>query len=211
LLQVVENPVRRSIIKRLSREPAYALQLSKELGLGQPLVAKHLQAMESAGLVATTIESSPRGPDRKKYSLAKGITITLDLGPNLFIERGATFHERPEKSRRAGKASVFMKQIQSAQAEEEDRRLSLISEILSSIDARMQEIEEERSELLEVRNLAMEKAVDAAGRFEESDVRRVLFHVLDEHDRAVESISNALNLRELSVRAILGELQKYLD
>ena len=43
ILQVVENPVRKKIIKRLSQEPAYQLQLSKELGLGQSLVAKHLK------------------------------------------------------------------------------------------------------------------------------------------------------------------------
>ena len=42
VLQLIENPVRRKIIKRLSQEPSYPLQLSKELGLGQPLVAKHL-------------------------------------------------------------------------------------------------------------------------------------------------------------------------
>jgi predicted transcriptional regulator len=42
VLQVIENPVRRRIIKRLSQESCYALQLSKELGLGQPLVAKHM-------------------------------------------------------------------------------------------------------------------------------------------------------------------------
>ena len=39
VLQVIENPVRRRIIKRLSHGPSYALQLSKELSLGQPLVA----------------------------------------------------------------------------------------------------------------------------------------------------------------------------
>ena len=35
VLQVIENPIRRKIIKRLSQEPSYALQLSKELGLGR--------------------------------------------------------------------------------------------------------------------------------------------------------------------------------
>ena len=69
-LQVMENPVRRKIIKRLSQEPAYALQLSKELGLGQPLVAKHLATMENAGLVKSVAEDSPNGPRRKLYSLA---------------------------------------------------------------------------------------------------------------------------------------------
>jgi len=53
VLQVIENPVRRRIIKRISQGPSYALQLSKELGLGQPLVAKHLSIMEKAGLLTS--------------------------------------------------------------------------------------------------------------------------------------------------------------
>jgi len=42
VLGTVENPIRRRIIARLSQEPNYQLQLSKELGLSQQLVAKHL-------------------------------------------------------------------------------------------------------------------------------------------------------------------------
>ncbi|TLY13390.1 MAG: ArsR family transcriptional regulator, partial [Thaumarchaeota archaeon] len=78
VLQVIENPVRRRIIKRLSRGPSYALQISKELGLGQPLVAKHLSMMQSAGLVTSTVESrrNPSGGKRKWYSLAKSVSIT---------------------------------------------------------------------------------------------------------------------------------------
>src|SRR5438552_303021 len=79
VLQVIENPVRRKIIKRLSQESGYALQLSKELGLGQPLVAKHLSLMEKAGLVTSALESSPSGPERRRYSLAKSISITMDV------------------------------------------------------------------------------------------------------------------------------------
>jgi hypothetical protein len=39
----------------------------------------------------------------------------------------------------------------------------------------------------------------------------VIFHVLDEHDRGVERISEALNLREFSVRSILDELEDYFE
>jgi len=59
VLGAVENPTRRKIIERLSREPNYQLQLSKELGLSQQLVAKHLESMEDAGLVGTVLEDSP--------------------------------------------------------------------------------------------------------------------------------------------------------
>jgi hypothetical protein len=54
----------------------------------------------------------------------------------------------------------------------------------------------------------MREAAGIANRLEEFDKRRVLFHILDEHDREVESISESLNLRELAVKAILEELER---
>ncbi len=69
ILSMINNQVRRDIIKRLSQEPSYPLQLSKELGVGQQLIAKHLDALEDAGIVASSLEPSPIGPSRKEYAL----------------------------------------------------------------------------------------------------------------------------------------------
>jgi len=210
VLQVMENPVRRKIIKRLSQEPAYALQLSKELGLGQPLVAKHLAAMEKAGLVKTVSEDSPNGPRRKLYSLARGISITMDVGPNLFIARGIAFEAKLGKEKTSQGVSQLRHKVQHAiEGDDENKKLSLLSEALDEVDGRIDEIERERLELLGVRNLAMREASMVASKFDELDTRRVLFHILDEHDRGVERISEALNLRELSVKSILEELEDY--
>jgi predicted transcriptional regulator len=206
ILQVIENPVRRKIIKRLSQAPCYALQLSKELGLGQPLVAKHLGIMEKGGLVTSMSEISPAGPPRKKYSLAKGVTITMDVGPNVFIERGTVFEARTR-----GKVSQEIVQLRkklgdAKGAGDDRRRLTLLSVVLANVDKRMEGIESERAELLDIRNHAMKEAAQIANKLTGLDTRRVLFHILDEHDMGVESISEALNLREFSVKAILEEL-----
>ena len=208
ILQVVENPVRRRIIKRLSQEPCYALQLSKELGLGQPLVAKHLSVMEQAGLVSASAEDSPNGPKRKRYSLAKGVTITMDVGPNIFLEKGSMFEARRREA--ASQETVQLrKQLQKASGVQgERRRLTLLSEILSEVDRRMDGLEGERAQLLDMRNEAMGEAAEIASKLATQDMRRVLFHILDEHDKQVDRISEALNLRELSVRSILEELEK---
>lgn len=211
ILQVVENPVRRKIIKRLSQEPAYQLQLSKELGLGQSLVAKHLKIMKEAGLVTVTGEESSSGPERKRYSLARGVSITMDLGPNLFIERGMAFGVRPGRKRSEFAARLRERVEEASEKPDDAKRVSLLSDILGDIDRRIQEVEDERTELLGVRNLAMGEAARVASKFEGVDVRKVLLHVLDEHDREVERISEALNLREFSVRTILDELEDYLE
>ena len=210
ILQVVENPVRRKIIKRLSQEPAYQLQLSKELGLGQSLVAKHLKTMKDAGLVTVAGEESTSGPERKRYSLTRGMTITMDLGPNLFIEKGTVFRPHPER-KRSGFAAHLRKRVEETSEKLDDaKRVSELSDILVDIDRRIQEVEDERTELLDVRNLAMGEAARVASKFEGIDMRKVLLHVLDEHDREVQRISEALNLREFSVKSILDELEDYL-
>lgn len=207
VLQVIENPVRRRIIKRLSQEPCYALQLSKELGLGQPLVAKHLSIIESAGLVTSILESSPNGPERKRYLLAKSISITMDLAPNLFMERAVAFGGAPAK-KSSREISLLNKRVRVALDTQDNReRLSLISEIVDEVDKRMRVVEEERVALLSVRNTAMTEAARIASKLEGLDTKRVLFHILDKHDREVESISQSLNLREMAVRSILDELE----
>ncbi|MGA2664699.1 MAG: helix-turn-helix domain-containing protein [Nitrososphaerales archaeon] len=211
LLQVMENPVRRRIIKRLSQQPCYALQLSKELGLGQPLVAKHLGIMEAAGLVASTVESSPSGPHRKRYSLAKSISITMDLAPNLFLERGMAFEARPRKGGAKGESAAdpLRRRVSGAlEARDERERMSILSGVLNDVDARMATMEEERADLLSVRDQAMREAARIADKLQTTDERRVLFHILDEHDTEVESISESLNLREFAVRAILEGLER---
>jgi predicted ArsR family transcriptional regulator len=69
-------------------------------------------------------------------------------------------------------------------------------------------MEDERVELLSSRNQAMQEAARMANRLEEFDKRRVLFHILEEHDREAERISEALDLREVAVKAILEELER---
>jgi len=212
ILQVVENPVRRKIMKRLSQEPAYALQLSKELGLGQPLVAKHLAMMEHAGLLSSMIEVSPSGPPRKKYSLVRGVTITMDVGPNVFLERGMSLKPRPADEC-SEEAIQLRKMLDKAmEVKDERKRLTSLSEVLGQVDLRMEGLESERSDLLGVRNQAMKEASGIVGNLAGRDMRRVMFHILNEHDREVRRISEALNLREFSVKQILEELERnYFD
>ena len=72
LLSVIENPARRRILEALVREPHYPLQLSKELGMTQQAVIKHLKVLERAGRYDTAIlacrdvlaahPSSPQAP-----------------------------------------------------------------------------------------------------------------------------------------------------
>ena len=108
VLLTVENPVRRKIIRQLSKEPSYQLRISKELGFSQQLVAKHLDAMEDTGVVSSQMEASPHGPKRKEYLLNRSISLTIDFAPNLFRARVVEFDPLPELDLPGSSGEVFL-------------------------------------------------------------------------------------------------------
>jgi ArsR family transcriptional regulator len=213
LLTIIENPVRRSIIKRLSQEPTYPLQLSKELGIGQQLIAKHLDALEGAGLVISSMTPSPSGPERKEYTLRRSVSVTLDFAPNLYSARLIGFdHLSLDKEKNLKTGSALLTKIEKIIRSSDERgRIAAIGKIITEIDEKIRDLEDERSVLLYVRNLAMNEAVKLVRESEKSmDSRRVLYHILDSHNKNVSNISESVNLREERVRSILRELERDL-
>ena len=208
ILLLLENPIRRRIVKRLSHGASYPLQLSKELGLGQPLVARHLALMEKAGLVSSMMEKSPGAPDRRSYCLAKSVSITLDVAPNLFVQRGFSFGTMKGKEM-SDESSSLMADVSDISGKDKNAIASL-SSILEKVDRRLDEIEEERAALLYVRNTAMSTASEAIRKVEGEDEKRVIYKILEEHTRDVEDISESLQLREAVVRGILKDLRSIL-
>lgn len=209
ILTILENPTRRDIIKRLSEEPNYTLQLAKDLGLGQQLVAKHLKIMEDAGFVTSSIESSPQGPNRRTYILNKSISVTLDFASHLFKAKVVYFNNEPEKEEISETyATLFHRVRETLEKQKEYDRLTPFTKIISDIDTKLEALENERSILLYIRNVVMKEASCLIETFENSDTRRILYHSLDERDVSVKSISESLNLRESVVRQLLLKLKK---
>ena len=170
-----------------------------------------MKIMSDAGLVTRSQEESKSGCPRRGRTLVKGISITVDLSPNLFIERGPLLGLEP-KGKKSDAVQRFRDRVGEAASDDDDaKKLVKLSEILDYVDGRKGEIEDEGTEPLAVRNLAKSEAAKVASRFEEVDTRKVPLYVLDEHDREVERISEALNLRKFSARSILCELEDFLD
>ncbi|RLI24226.1 MAG: transcriptional regulator, partial [Candidatus Hecatellales archaeon] len=73
LLYVLGNPTRRRILKLLSQEPKYLIQLSKELDVSQQAILKHITVLERFGLISSYEEKGELpAPPRKYYTLSKG-------------------------------------------------------------------------------------------------------------------------------------------
>ena len=211
-LKILENPIRRSIVERLSQEPNYPLQLSKDLGLGQQLVAKHLKIMEESGLLKSAIRSSPAGPKRRIYELTKSFSITLDVAPHLFKEEIVSFDIKPEKSQLSNDlVSLVERRNELTSFLEKGNKMSPCAEMLSDIDEKLMMLEEERLLLLYVRNSVMKEASKTIRQVDDTDARRVLHQAVDEHDKSVNYIAQALNLREDRVQEAIQKLKKELD
>ncbi len=208
LLGAVENPIRRRIIARLSQEPNYQLQLSKELGLSQQLVAKHLGTMEDAGLVSTMLEDSPRGPQRKEYILKKSVSVTIDLAPNLFRARMFSFGNIPGV-RESDESAQLAAQVNDAlRYPDEAARLGPLAEIIGEVDRKLKDMEEERAVLLYLRNLALREAARATTSLETADRRKVLRYIMKEQWDSIGDLSNSLGLRQRVVGDILEEIER---
>lgn len=209
---ILENPTRRFIIKRLSEEPNYPLQLAKDLGLGQQLVAKHLRVMEDAGMVESSVEASPHGPKRRIYTLNRNMSVTLDVSTHFFKTKIVFFDAEPEREEISGTSAFLMdKMDETLEHQKQQEIITPLTKIISEIDKQLESLESERAILLYIRNFAMKEASHIIEPFKNSDTRRVIRYALDEHDISVENISKSLNLREDVVRQALSKLKKSFD
>jgi len=208
ILLAIENPVRRKIIRRLSKESGYQLQMSRELGFSQQLVAKHLDAMEGSGLVSSLMEESPHGPKRKEYLLNKGVSLSLDFAPNLFRAKVYAYDYPVTES--AQDSNDFFRTLGDVvEHPQSSGKLRPLGSLISEIDKRMVSMEDERSVLLYIRHLAMNEVAKAiSGMPITWDEKKALYQLINERETSVESISKSLRLREDWVRMVIANLQK---
>lgn len=208
VLGAVENPIRRRIIARLSEEPTYQLQLSKELGVSQQLVAKHLISMEGAGLVSTVLEDSPRGPQRKEYVLRKSVSVTVDLAPSLFRARIFSFGPVPgiEDAGERGQLGGTMNEI--LRYPDEASRIGALVSIINEVDLKLKQMEDQRAVLLYFRNMALREAARATISLGTSDRKKVLRCILKEQWNSIDDISNSLGLQTQAVGSILEQIER---
>ena len=81
LMWLLGNPTRFEILRRLSQEPMFLGQLSRELAVHQQAILRHLQELIERGFLETYEDESIRGPPRKYYRLAKTVRVSVQITP----------------------------------------------------------------------------------------------------------------------------------
>ncbi|MHC1679679.1 MAG: ArsR/SmtB family transcription factor [Methanomassiliicoccales archaeon] len=197
LLSVIENPTRRRILEALVREPHYPLQLSKELGLSQQGIMKHLRMLEELDLVRSFLEDSDQGgPSRRRYFPTTGFSMVVEFGPGLFSTEVATrpFEDGSEKE------------------EGDGRRLLDLRKDLGEIDQELVRIKERRAELIAEK----ERILEEAGRVVESSFmdyrsRKIVYEYILHPQISAKDLARGLGLRDDAVEKLIGKLEDEYD
>jgi predicted transcriptional regulator len=204
LLSVIENPTRRRILEALVREPHYPLQLSRELGMSQQIIMKHLKVLEDNRMVRCYPEESDQGgPMRKRYVPISGFTIIVDVGLGLFSVESSRrdMEEGPDHQRGRLEGEAGLQDLT-------ERVVALRSE-LSVLDGQLDGLRKKREELID----GKETLLDEALRLVESapldyGQRHVVFEYIQHPDVDPRQLADYLGLRDDAVREIL---RPYLD
>lgn len=84
-LTALENSTRREILKRLTLEESYALEISKWVGVSQQAINKQLDLLERARLISSAgLTPSSSGAPRKIYRPTNFSSIVIDYSRSFF-------------------------------------------------------------------------------------------------------------------------------
>ncbi|MCI4434091.1 MAG: helix-turn-helix domain-containing protein [Thermoplasmata archaeon] len=138
ILSAIENRTRREILSRLIHGEVYPLQLSRELGISQQAVMKHLYILEKTNIVRMRgIEKSEIGPNRKIYSLDESFILNIYLTPYFFDIRKREINNYDENIGNVDDPILMLKKIDEEIEELEEKiaqKISIKKKILSIID-----------------------------------------------------------------------------
>ncbi len=213
LLDVLGNDTRRRILQLLADEPRYFIQLSKELGVSQQAVLKHLEILERNGFITSyEEESSFPAPKRKYFQL--NMSCVLEIG----ITRDAVefvFQDIPRLDREEQieekELKLLSKKVGSVLEEEDPIALLEQSDgLLKEVNQALKEAFETEIVLLRLRQRltrAAHKAIRDS--FKEELHRHILYSTIGEEKQPnLDELSSMLDTREKEITEALKLLKK---
>ena len=208
VVEVLGNPVRRQIIRKLSEGPDYALRLSNELNIHQQLAAKHLDVIRKAELVDIVRQKGDKGADKNVFTLNKFYSLQIDFSPSLYNERLISFnnpHQWIQEDNYMERLEEQVKDIEEEKLDVED--ISPLRQIVELIDDELESLEKRRARLLYIRNLALgatQGALEELSRMKKQIIQRLV----DLGPTSIEVLSKTLQLKKADVSDVVSELEK---
>jgi ArsR family transcriptional regulator len=207
LLSVIENPTRRRILEALVREPHYPLQLSRELGMSQQIIMKHLKVLEDYQMVRSYPEESDQGgPMRKRYVPISGFTIIVDVGSGMFSVESSRreMEEEPDHQREKAEGGEGLQGL--------TERVMALRRELKVLDGRMDVLRKKREECIDQKQRLLDEAVHLVESAPlDYGQRHVVFEYIQHPDINTRKLANYLGLRDEVVRDILRPFENGAD
>lgn len=206
IFYVLGNKTRRDILSTLSDEPMYFNQISKEVGIGQQAILRHMKALENASFVSTYGEKSKLGaPDRKYYCLNSSFNLSISLSEDEFT---IDYNERKmSDDKLEGLFDKRFRQISS----DPTLALGTLRRYLEDVDSEIEDSQTEIDNLRAMRQTLLQK-VHAIGKanFEHVE-RKILYKMMGQTPTSVAQLSQMINEDKSDVRNGLGGLQSKLN
>jgi predicted transcriptional regulator len=208
VVEVLGNPVRRNIIKKLSEGPDYTLRMSNELNINQQLAAKHLKVIQDAELVDVVRQKSTLGADKNVFHLNKFYSLQIDFSPSLYNERLISFNNPNQWIQEDNYMEKLEEQVKDIEEEKLDvEDVPPLRQIIQLIDDELEGLEKRRARLLYIRNLALSAAQGAIEELDRSK-KQVVQHLIDQGPASIKSICKTFQLNESEVQKAVSELEK---
>jgi ArsR family transcriptional regulator len=198
ILDILGNDTRRKILQLLSEEPMYFNQLAKEIGIGQQAVLRHLVTLEQGGIIEAYSEKSDLGaPDRKYYKLNSSFVLRISLSEDDFTIENQTISETRQKYKPTPKAAG--EALSHLQA-----NLLAVEQEISSVENRLRDLYALKQQILH--------RLHQVGRdnFDSSE-RRVLYRIIEESPKSMAELSDMVDEKESSLRAMLTSIANKMD
>lgn len=85
LLDILGNENRRHILELLSRKPCYVTEISDHIGVSPKAVIDHLEMLEQAGLIESTVDDRRR----KYFNITRSLRLEVNVTPYSFGMKSA--------------------------------------------------------------------------------------------------------------------------
>jgi ArsR family transcriptional regulator len=221
MLDVLGNETRRRILQLLADEPRYFIQLSKDLGVSQQAVLKHLEILEKNGFVTSFEgESEFAAPKRKYFQLGRSCMIAIGITKDAvqFV-----FHDIPQEVvvGRNDSSSIKTNALRSVQkGVSELEQETDHAKIVARSDALLKEIRQKLTELAntEISLLRLKQRITRTAHeaireaFDEELQRQILYSTIGEEKKPdVDELSEMLDAREREINEAIKTLKQRLQ
>ena len=207
LLSVLGNPLRREILARLAKETHYPLQLSKELGVSQQAIMKHLLILKKYRLVRICEKKSTSlGPPRKCYEGTGKFSIRIDIGPSDFETRLIPMQKKDEG---AGQDIVGFEGLldEVRGIGPPGRRLRAYKDLVSRLNEEIETLEGRRGSLMAFKqDVLREASLEISRLSRDYNERRLLYILTEQPGTPVRELAGMLKIQQEVLARMYREL-----